>query len=378
MRHRTLLSLVVLLAAVAGACAPRVYPPGEPVAMPLLTEDHFYMADRAELPLRVWKPDGQPKAVILALHGFNDYSKAFESPAKTLTDAGYLVYAYDQRGFGDAPNRGGWPGVAGLVGDLRIASALIRARHPTLPLVLLGESMGGAVIMAAMAQDADGGLANGAVPENGAALNADAVILSAPAVWARETMPGWQRVGLEIIGHTIPLMQFTGQGLNKVPSDNIDMLRKLSRDKKVIKWTRVDAIYGLVNLMDAAYAAAPDLRGNVLILMGQHEDIIPPEVMATFERRLPPAECGLRLAQYDSGFHMLLRDLKAERVLGDIVAWVADPKAPLPSGAERPVGVAAETGTPASHAPNASSQDGAGATAALALHCPPPQRTARP
>ena len=362
------LSVVLPLAALAGACAPRVYPPGEPVAVPLFAEDRFHMADRAELPLRVWRPAEEPRAAILALHGFNDYSKAFESPANILTEAGYLVYAYDQRGFGDAPNRGGWPGVAGLVGDLRTASALVRARHPELPLVLLGESMGGAVIMAAMAQDADAGPA-GAGPANGAALNADAAILSAPAVWARETMPAWQRVGLEIVGHAIPLMQFTGRGLNKTPSDNIDMLRKLSRDEKVIKWTRVDAIYGLVNLMDAAYAAAPALRGNVLILMGRREDIIPPEAMAAFERRLPPAECGLRLAQYDSGFHMLLRDLKAERALGDIAAWIADPKAPLPSGAERPVGVARKTAPP---------QDGAGAGAALALHCPPLRRTARP
>ena len=37
------------------------------------------MADGAALPLRRWKPALKfkaPKAVIIALHGFNDYSKA--------------------------------------------------------------------------------------------------------------------------------------------------------------------------------------------------------------------------------------------------------------------------------------------------------------
>ena len=42
------------------------------------------------------------------------------------------------------------------------------------------------------------------------------------------------------------------------------------------------------------------------------------------------------VAVYDSGWHMVLRDLKAEIVLRDISAWIADPElACLPSGALR-------------------------------------------
>ena len=135
-------------------------------------------------------------------------------------------------------------------------------------------------------------------------------------------MPAWQRTALNIAAHSIPAMQFTGSDFGKVPSDNIAMLRRLSRDPKVIKWTRVDAIYGLSNLMDAAYDAAPALHGNILILFGDKEDILPEAAMRQFEMRLPKSECGIRLASYKSGFHMLLRDLKAETVMRDIAAWV--------------------------------------------------------
>ena len=38
---------------------------------------------------------------------------------------------------------------------------------------------------------------------------------------------------------------------------------------------------------------------------------------------------------YDTGYHMLLRDLDAEPVLADIAAWITDRDAPLPSGRER-------------------------------------------
>ena len=52
-------------------------------------------------------------------------------------------------------------------------------------------------------------------------------------------------------------------------------------------------------------------------------------------RRLPSngAAKGQRVALYEDGWHMLLRDLSGKQVLGDILAWIEDPDSPLPSGA---------------------------------------------
>lgn len=351
------LAALALSLLMASACTPRIMAPGPVVQEPLMTTDHLQMADGAILPLRSWPPPERPRAVVLALHGFNDYSKAFDAPARYFAQHGILTYAYDQRSFGDAPDHGIWPGTDGLVADLRTAVRLIRQRRPDLPLILLGESMGGAVIMAALGQHD--------LPE------VNAVVLVSPAIWSREVMPAWQRTALNIAAHSIPAMQFTGGDLGKMPSDNIEMLRRLSRDKKVIKWTRVDAIYGLVNLMDAAYDAAPALRGNILILFGDKEEILPEAAMAKFVQHLPSGTCGIRLATYKSGFHMLLRDLKAKAVLRDIVAWAGDTRADLPSGSEQPLSYALAQRTEPG-------KEGDGATAAHALNCRSPQRHARP
>ena len=69
------------------------------------------------LPLRKWLPDGAVKAVILALHGFNDYSDAFEGPGEVWANRGIATYAFDQRGFGAAPGHGLWAGAEQLAGD---------------------------------------------------------------------------------------------------------------------------------------------------------------------------------------------------------------------------------------------------------------------
>ena len=93
---------------------------------------------------------GEVKAVILALHGFNDYSNAFEGPGEAWAERGIATYAYDQRGFGAAPERGLWPGRAALAADAATAAQILRRLYPRVPLYLLGDSMGGAVAVVAM------------------------------------------------------------------------------------------------------------------------------------------------------------------------------------------------------------------------------------
>lgn len=308
---------VFLLWFVAG-CAPFVARPGPPQSAPVLAKSHIRTADGAILPLRHWPAKGVAKGVIIGLHGFNDYSKSFAAPADVWTREGLTVYAYDQRGFGAAPDHGLWPGVATLTADLNTAVTLIRQKHPDLPLFLVGESMGGAVVLAAAA---------GATPPD-----ADGLVLSAPAVWARHTMPAYQRAALWFAAHTVPWLKLTGRGLKIQASDNIEMLRELGRDPLVIKGTRVDALYGLSNLMDAAHAAAPRLRNRTLILFGRDEQLIPEPARRTFLAGLPD-DGSWRYAEYPTGFHMLLRDLNASAVLKDIAAWTSGRD--LPSGADK-------------------------------------------
>jgi alpha-beta hydrolase superfamily lysophospholipase len=284
-----------------------------------LAAAHFVTADATVLPVRHWLPAAGPvRAVLVALHGFNDYSKFFEAPGGYLRQRGVACYAYDQRGFGHAPARGEWPGTAAYVDDLRDFVDQVRRRHPGVPVYLLGESMGGAVAIVAAASPR--------------APAFDGMILAAPAVWGRATMPWYQRWLLAFTARILPELQLTGEGLNILPSDNIEMLRGLGRDPLVIKATRVDAIYGLANLMDRALERAPRLRLPTLLLYGEKDQVVPREPVYRMIATMP---AGVRTAFYEQGYHLLLRDLHADRPWADIVAWIGDHDAPFPSGADR-------------------------------------------
>lgn len=335
-RRWTLTTICAVLAVAAAACAPGgTDTPGPQLAAmqpapavraphPALTDTALTTTDDETLPLRSWLPPGPPRAVILALHGFNDYGKAFDAPARLWAKQGIATYAYDQRGFGGAPGRGLWAGSEALATDAVTAAALLRARYPRTPLYLLGESMGGAVAILA---------ATGATGIQPAPV--DGVVLSAPAVWTRESMQFLPRLALWAGVRMFPGAVFTGESLHILASDNIPMLIALGKDPMVIKGARVDTMYGLVDLMDRTTRAAPLLGAPTLMMYGARDAVIPADPLREFVAALPTdATARDRFAYYRNGYHMLLRDLEGPKVAADVASWILDRRAPLPTRAD--------------------------------------------
>ncbi len=288
--------------------------------LPRLLPNEARMADGYRLPFQRWGSTEQPPIVVLGLHGFNDYSQAFKPLAEHLAETGITTYAFDQRGFGRTDQTGRWHGSEQLIADLRTLISLLRARHPQARLMLVGESMGAAVALSADAE---------------APLDVDGLVLIAPAVWSRESMPWYQRAALAIAARTLPGLKLTGEGVPIHPSDNERMLIAMGHDPLVIKATRIEALWGVTNLMDRAVAwperrRYPELRPT-LILYGERDSIIPPNAFCRFVDGIPLDAPGLQLLLYPEGWHMLPRDLQGERVRADIAAWVQDPTEALPS-----------------------------------------------
>ncbi len=318
----TLLPALVLLLLLS-ACAAPVSQPYTPSAQPsVMQEDTIQVSDGTTLAMRTWLPENcPPKAVAVALHGFNDYSHAYRRVGETLRAQGIAVIAYDQRGYGRSGEFGVWPGKENLIRDLGDVTKAAQVRYPGVPLYIMGESMGGAVtLLAAKA---------GALPAETKGL-----ILIAPALWGGDSMGWFYRAPLWVAAHTVPSMKVGGKNLNIRPSDNIDMLRELSRDPLVIKKSRFDTLYGIVQLMDEAYRQAEHLPFPTLFLYGAHDEVIPkPPVLNAMERLRDQ-----RIAYYPHGFHMLTRDRQAAMVNGDIAAWILNPADPLPSSMDSEVG----------------------------------------
>lgn len=106
----------------------------------------FDSKDGVQIHVHAWKPDTPPRAVVQIAHGMGEHAGRYASLAAALTAQGYAVYANDHRGHGLSrhaePGHLGDDGWNRLVSDMVTLSETIRERHPGLPLVLLGHSLG--------------------------------------------------------------------------------------------------------------------------------------------------------------------------------------------------------------------------------------------
>ena len=314
-----------------GACTPlMVQQAGTPpvgFAGPRIEHDTVVSFDGVGLGLSTWEAKGEPWAVIVGLHGMNDYANAFHLSAPWWAEQGVTTYAYDQRGFGRSPQRGVWAGDELMIEDLRTVTALVRRKHPGAVIAIVGESMGGAVAAQAFASDRPPA--------------ADRLVLLSPAVWGWKSQPLPNRTALWFAANFTASKVYTPPRWlsNRImATDNREELIAMSRDPLMVWGARSDTLYGMVNMMDRAAEAVADLGAGTLYLYGAHDQIIPKRAAFRAARALRP---GAPTAYYAKGYHLMMRDLQGPTVWRDILSFVRDPDAPLPSGAPPIPGVPA-------------------------------------
>ena len=280
----------------------------KPLVLLLLIGSLSACAGRPPVPpleLRAWDPPGQPKAVILALHSFGDYSAAFDLAAPDLAAAGYQVYGFDQAGFGIRTLADGrWAGEARLVADAADTARRLAERHPDTPLFLLGESLGGAVAMLVASRHPE-------IPLSG-------LILAAPAV--REGIRlryGWN----VLIASAATLAPGYRLEVERAPDDPHlapAAAQRRASDPLVMHEVRMDAYWGLIQLADSASDEAGRITVPTLLLYGDLDTSVPAVGIQRLRDRL-----GAHgdYQTFPRGPHLLLQGRHWPRVTAAIKRW---------------------------------------------------------
>jgi alpha-beta hydrolase superfamily lysophospholipase len=247
----------------------------------------------------------------------NDYAGAFKAAGAWWAEHGVTVYAYDQRGFGRSPGSGIWPEHDVMRADLKAAVKAARALHPNARIAVVGESMGASVAITAFADDDP--------------PDADALILSGPGLRGWGALPWVYSVSLWTSAHVRPdWVVVPPKGVRITPTDNNDKLREMWNDPLVQKRNRIDSVYGVVSIMEEADAKIGRLPKTVptLLLYGAKDEVIPPNGVERAAKKLP---VHVKTAYYAKGYHMLMNDQQARTVWADILGFIDDPKAVMPS-----------------------------------------------
>jgi acylglycerol lipase len=318
-----MLSLGCVWLSTAAACG------GTPIAIPSaatedprLLETAVHTADGFLLPLHRWMPPAAPAAVVLALHGFNDYGGGFESLARALIGHDIAVYAYDQRGFGATERRDAWHGQAALASDAVTVANLLRERYSDLPIYLAGESMGGAVAVLAMTS---------ANPPP-----VDGLVLLAPAITDVEALPWYQRFALWLGTQVAPGAQVSidlAETLGVRLTDQPWVTDQLRENPLVKQSARIETLEYLSEMMTNALDAIDGLDARTLLLIGERDEVLPPHSMCPMLEHWPPrAKSMTTVVVYREGHHLLTRYSRRMQTFADVADWVHGGERPLSSG----------------------------------------------
>ena len=252
-----------------------------------------------------WRPEAEPHALIVIVHGAGEHSGRYGYVAETLVHDGYAAYSLDHRGHGrsDGP-RGLIDRLDSAVADLdRLVSDAL-AQHPALPVFLLGHSMGGTIAVRYALSHQDrltGMILTGplAVIEAGAPLRLAGRVLSVVA----PTLP--------LIGVDPALVSRDPEVVSAYESDPLVHHGKLP----------ARTLGELASAIDRFPDAVPAITVPTLILYGAEDRLCPPSGSRMLGERIGSQDKTVKA--YDGLYHEILNEPERDAVLADIRGWLA-------------------------------------------------------
>lgn len=264
--------------------------------------------DGLELFWRGWVP-AEPVAVLLFVHGLAEHSGRYERTARHFVGRGLACYGFDLRGHG--LSEGGRVHVdrfEDYLADLELVLALVRARHPALPLVLVGHSMGGTIVISRLLARRDG--VEGAVvtsPLLGTHPKAEppAVIRAAAGILSRV----WPRL--------LMATHLDAAGLSHDPA----VVEAYEQDPLVSHKASPRWYTETMAAIARAHARAGSLEVPMLLMQSGADPLVDPEATRRWARAAPPEL--VEFVWWEGFYHEMFNELRRAEVYDRVDAWLA-------------------------------------------------------
>ena len=302
-----------------------------------MIHDTFWLdaSDRSRLFVNQWLPNAPLKALILLAHGMAEHSARYARLAESFCAEGYGVYAPDQRGHGKTADHGtlghfadddGW---CKVVGDLASLNQHIGQRHPGVPIVLLGHSMGSYIAQAYLLHHSAS--LHGAIL-SGSNFQPVALYRAARQIARFEKL----RQGAKGRSALIEWLSF-GSFNNKFKPART-AFDWLSRDPaEVDKYATdplcgfrctnqlwIDLLGGLQQISKASNLAQIDPGLPLLVIGGECDPVSEGKRLTDLANALRKAGSqSLQLTIYPQARHELFNESNRDEVTADVLAWIA-------------------------------------------------------
>ncbi len=292
----------------------------------------------AELNLFSSNAGADAVGVVQVNHGLAEHAARYERFAQFLHPHGFHLYAHDHRGHGSTTAPDATPGVFAATGgadkvlaDVGSVHDLIATRHPDLPVICFGHSMGGLIAL-------NYALKNSTRIAGLACWNANFSVGLLGRIG--QLMLRWERfrLGSDVPSRLVPKLTFQAWA-KKMPGRRTDF-DWLSRDEaEVAKYVAdplcgwdasVSMWQGVFDLIfrGAADANFADMRRDLPIsLVGGEEDPATDgggATLALYQRLDRMKFRNIAFEVYQNTRHESLNEVNRDDIMHDFLAWAGD------------------------------------------------------
>ena len=264
----------------------------------------FEALDHQKIFYRNWKADGEPRAVIVIVHGFNSHSGYYQWTAEQFTAHGYETYALD------LPGRGKSEGERFYINDYNEIVSVIdqlvtiaKNAHQNLPLIVLGHSAGG--VLSCMYMLAHQDRVNGFICEDFA--------YQVPA-------PDVALALLKGLSHIVPhahVLKLKNEDFSRDPS----AVSKMNSDPLIANEVQpTKTVQQLVLADERLKKEFAEIKVPVLIVHGTGDKATKPSGSQEFYDKAGSSDKTLKF--YEGHYHDMLNDVDKEVVMEDILDWI--------------------------------------------------------
>jgi acylglycerol lipase len=262
--------------------------------------------DGLDIHSKEWVPSGTPKAAVCVLHGVGEHIGRYQPDGEALAQAGYVLAGFDQRGFGrSGGRRGHTPSLDAYFKDIDRFFEEVSRRHPDLPRVLYGMSMGGVLVLAYTPARRP---------------NLAGVIAAAPGL----------RTALEEQKVKVLLARLLGQVTPTLTMKSGVDPQEISRDPQVVEAYLSDpldhflvtASWGrsMLQAVNMVFASASSFPLPLLLLHGTKDAIAYPRGSQEFAGLAPKDKVSLKM--WDGMKHELHTDPDKAEVFRVMIQWI--------------------------------------------------------
>lgn len=255
---------------------------------------------------QAWLPEGDPKAVIIIVHGLGEHSGRYDNLVNHMVPLGYALYGFDLPGHGKSD------GVREFIEEfedyadtLTTYRKMVEGWQPGKPIFLLGHSMGGLITTDYLIDHSH---------------DFKGAVISAPAITVPDNINQMTITLGKVLSKIAPKMGVMALDANLISKDPT-VVKKYVQDPLVFHDKTTARLSA--ELLKAMLRVDEDMEKITvpfIAVQGSEDQLANPHGAKMLHERAGSQDKSIRI--YDGLYHEVFNEPERDQVLADVASWL--------------------------------------------------------